>query len=533
MKAYPLPLAHRIIGALALLLLGVPSARAADRIVPFVYATIQAGVDAAAEGDRVLVFDGTYTGPGNHDVDLGSKNVTIESQSGNPTTCIIDCQQAGRAFRIAGGQTGATRISGLTIKNGSPGPGNDEAGEGGAVLIRGAQPALTNCVFTSNYAPLGGAIYIGSNGSALLADCQFTDNHSGIGGAVMVLEASLNALRCTFSGNRADDEGGAIYGIVLRGLDIENCAFTRNTAMSGGAILLNVAQVGVNPYIANCTFSANSAGDYGGGIGLDNGAIGDVTNCTFSGNTAGEGGGAVASIGELTLRNCILWGDSAPDNAEIQYFPGTIFFMEVSQCDVQGGLPPGVTDGGGNTDSPPQFVRFPRTNGPDDPGDLRLRHDSPCVDAGDNTLLPPDRSDLDGDGDRGERLPLDLAGNPRLVGGTVDLGAFETPGTPGVDIRLTVALTRDSGTGEIIATITLRNRGQSPASGVQITEARLGSWQTGTALPTPPTTLDGVIISVQTFRFPSVPAGQRTMLKIAGQHLSGTFGGSIRLPLPL
>jgi hypothetical protein len=57
--------------------------------------------------------------------------------------------------------------------------------------------------------------------------------------------------------------------------------------------------------------------------------------------------------------------------------------------------------------------------------DVRLAFDSPCVNAGDNTALPPDVLDLDGDGNTSEPIPIDLAGAARVQEGVVDMGAYE------------------------------------------------------------------------------------------------------------
>jgi hypothetical protein len=47
--------------------------------------------------------------------------------------------------------------------------------------------------------------------------------------------------------------------------------------------------------------------------------------------------------------------------------------------------------------------------------DYHISPGSPCIDAADNTAVPPDEFDLDGDEDFEEPIPYDLDGNPRFV----------------------------------------------------------------------------------------------------------------------
>lgn len=67
----------------------VLTCNAATINVPADYTTIQAAIDAAANGDTVIVADGTYTGLGNWDIDFLGKAITVKSLNG-PANCIID-----------------------------------------------------------------------------------------------------------------------------------------------------------------------------------------------------------------------------------------------------------------------------------------------------------------------------------------------------------------------------------------------------------------------------------------------------------
>jgi hypothetical protein len=165
-----------------------------------------------------------------------------------------------------------------------------------------------------------------------------------------------------------------------------------------------------------------------------------LSNCSFSVNSAASVGGAVsfgtASDGPFsTVNNCIFWGNYAVYGGD-EISLGGWADPVVSYSNIQGGW---TGEGENNIDADPLFID---ADGPDNiPGtpddNLRLLPDSPCFDAADNTAVPADTTDLDGDGDTIEPIPFDLDGNPRFAddpntpdtgNGTapiVDMGAYE------------------------------------------------------------------------------------------------------------
>ncbi len=226
----------------AVTVLAVSTAQADIINVPGDQPTIQAGIDAAVDGDEVVVADGVYTGPGNRELQTGTKLITVRSASG-PDTCIIDCVAAGRAFVISGG----ARIDGFTVRNGL-------AVQGGAVLVSG-DTTIIGCVFEGNSANLGGGIYVVSS-SPTIVGCRFSQNSAtGDGGAIYNLYGSPALFNCLMSANSAAELGGAIFS-DLAWLSLTNCTLTGNTAHSGGGIA-NYA--GVEMTLSNCILWANLA----------------------------------------------------------------------------------------------------------------------------------------------------------------------------------------------------------------------------------------------------------------------------------
>jgi hypothetical protein len=146
-----------------------------------------------------------------------------------------------------------------------------------------------------------------------------------------------------------------------------------------------------------------------------------------------------------TVANCILWGNAdaggMDESAQIHVDSGA---PVVTYSLIQGLVLGGDFDDGTNIGDDPLFLDELGPDGTPGTGDedLRLGIASPAIDAADNTAVPPDAGDLDGDGDTTEPIPFDLDGNPRFVDDPgvddtgnpdginpiVDMGAYEAQG---------------------------------------------------------------------------------------------------------
>ena len=295
----------------------------------------------------------------------------------------------------------------------------NQANSGGGANLRGTAD-LRDVTFESNGAQYqGGAAFVA--GTARFVSSTFTGNTAYLGGAVAAggffggSDAEIALVRATLVGNQASGFGGAVYvgnvNLTLVGSFVQ--ANTAGTAGGGVA-----AEGGSLEVFSTAVLGNVASADNGGGLWLSGGSA-LLSTTTVAGNTAdGSGGGAFVS-GTLAVRNSVFGANEARNGVdEIAAVSGeaTVFLTRVA---VEGGVPSGpeVSDGGGNLG----VVGFAAPLA----GDYRLGAGSPALDAGNAASLPLDEFDLDGDGDTTERLPLDAAGGPRVVGAALDLGAFE------------------------------------------------------------------------------------------------------------
>jgi hypothetical protein len=293
-------------------------------------------------------------------------------------------------------------------------------------------PTICNCTFIGNGGDLMASGMYNYESSPAVNNCKFTENDCGMYNRrqYSVNKCSPIVSNCIFSGN--SDDGG-MYNSGSNPI-LKNCIFTNNFSGDIGGGMSN--RLG-DPILTNCLFIANVSSKNGGALhNYRSSSI--LTNCTLTHNWAGSNGGAICNEGsDANLVNCILWGNIAAEGSEISLFkyfddykgieyPSTI---DVNYSNIDGWWNTNIYwDSGctlhwgtGNIDADPLFVEmgFWDTNGLWLDGDYHLLPGSPCIDTGDPDYIPePNETDLDG--------------RPRVIGGRIDMGAYEFQNTPPV-----------------------------------------------------------------------------------------------------
>jgi hypothetical protein len=217
------------------------------------------------------------------------------------------------------------------------------------------------------------------------------------GTAVTTILGGSNT-RCVYLTN-----GATIAGFTLSGGSASSGSTSAQYDRLGGGVWAE----GFDDVVSNCVLIGNYANFYGGGAWTAT-----LINCVLKSNsTAGNGGAAIYS----TLINCTIVGNSAQLGGGvvsctlvncIDYFnfsnpfpyPNYGSFVTLINCCTTPD-PGGI----GNITDDPAFVNLAA-------GDCHLQSTSPCINSGANNFAP---------------TGPDLDGNPRIVGGTVDIGAYE------------------------------------------------------------------------------------------------------------
>ena len=291
--------------------------------------TLKEAIEKSNFGDGILISPGTYTGPNNIGLSI-DKNLNLYKIDNGEV--IIDAEGKNYIFKIFDSKV---HIDGITFKNGY-------SSDGGAIWASsGSHIIIDNSSFINNVARYtGGAIT--AEGYLEVNNCYFKKNRQQFeqekdgesnpnagGGAITstVPAGTLLVSNSVFEENNAVKSAGAIQagGFVY----IDNCTFTKNSAIRGGAIRVyvtsklmfshkstkfinNEAERGGAIFLIcletpayNLNFTGNKASISGGaiyGMYADNpySTKGNTTihfcNCTFVGNRAGLTGGAIGYV---------------------------------------------------------------------------------------------------------------------------------------------------------------------------------------------------------------------------------------------
>ncbi len=362
------------------------------------FTAIQPALDAAADGDTVLVKAGEYViteplrfnrlhDPSNPASPL-LKDLVLRAEGGAERTVLRGAEGIDSVVSFDG-ESWRSALDGFTVTGGGYGIRGSQSLEGmpfgSATILRCIVRECRSSgifshgglIFASAITGNGGQGVECSAAGSLVVSCRISGNNRGLG----VSDAGANpiVLHSSISGNL----GHGIYGDETSSVRLVGSRLEDNTGVamvcdhSGGSF-------------TNCVISSN-----GGGVSVSPESGVSLMNCTLTGNQ----GDAIGiewdgSEGGCRLTNCIVWNDtlSGPDDPD-----EFLRAFEVSHSITAG---PVLFPGEGNSNADPLFVGAE---------DYHLQAGSPAIDAGKATGAPTS----------------DIEGRRRPCGGGIDMGAYE------------------------------------------------------------------------------------------------------------
>ncbi|RRB07353.1 putative Ig domain-containing protein [Larkinella rosea] len=352
----------------------------------------------------------------------------VNPVTGNPSSSTLsgELSPGTNSYHVInnpGGLTNTAVLDGFVITGGQA-YGDGPNTYGGGMYNDGSSPSLVNCLFVGNGAGNGGGI-ININCSPTLTNCLFKENFGGIGGGMQNAGSSPNLTNCLFQNNSGSRGVGMANSSGSNAILI-NCQFKGNLSGNIGGGLFNYDS---SPKLYTCSFQGNSAAYYGGAMynystGYSPESSPSLYNCSFQGNTAGYSGGGVYNTGDFnpmdftevgsktSLTNCVGFSNGGSN---------TFYNSSNSSVTASYSLFDEAVTGYNDDNTNLKTTTSPFISGTD----LSLSACSKAINAGDPTSTTATVG------------ASDLAGNPRIVGGRIDMGAYEYQSTPSQPLEIT------------------------------------------------------------------------------------------------
>lgn len=303
------------------------------------FTEIQPALDAAADGDEVVVKPGEYVI--DEPIDFNrlhdpenpasppAENIVLRSEAGAEKTIIRMAKPARDSVResvviFENGESSESVLEGFTLTGGN-----------GTDLLPGCPSAECNSA--------GGGISILDGSSPLIRACTILENRAEHGGGVYCALSSARFEGCRLVGNSAGEEGGAVSFESCPAPSLDGCVLEHNEAEQAGA--LHCLSSGLR--MSDCVLSENSTERNPGSVNLALEPAAEIVRCRIERNF---GGGIYCRRSSPRIADCEIVANLGDSGISID---GWTAAPSILGCEIRGNSsihscdPDGCRGGGG------------------------------------------------------------------------------------------------------------------------------------------------------------------------------------------